>query len=143
MNQRPLREELADMLDGFDIHAREPFLRQVEQLYANDVSFRDPMQAAKGLEAFLEVNRRMGKGAKAVRFRVADTLGDDELFYLHWTMTFEPRFGPKLSLEGVSRIRAKDRRIFEHHDYWDLGELFLSAIPGGQRLLRVFFRPFV
>ena len=103
------------------------------------------MQQAEGLSAFLDVNRRMGKGAKAVRFDVRDSTGDDRLFYLHWTMRFEPRLGPALSVEGVSRLRAEDGHIVEHIDYWDLGELFASALPGslGRKLVHLLFKPFV
>ncbi len=140
-----LREELSAVLHRFDVHHREPFLADIQRLYAPGVFFRDPMQQAEGLAAFLEVNRRMGKGAEQVRFQVRDSTGDDELFYLHWTMRFEPRLGPALSVEGVSRIRAEARLVVEHIDYWDLGELFASALPGtaGRKLLHLLFKPFV
>lgn len=140
-----LREELTTVLERFDVHDREPFLADIRRLYGDNVFFRDPMQQAEGLPAFLDVNRRMGKGAKEVRFQVRDSTGDDILFYLHWTMRFVPRLGPALSVEGVSRIRAEDRRVVEHIDYWDLGELFTSALPGatGRKLLHLVFKPFV
>lgn len=141
----PLREELTEVLGRFDIHNREPFLADIRRLYDDAVFFRDPMQQAEGLAAFLEVNRRMGRGAKRVSFRVQDSTGDDSLFYLHWTMRFEPRVGPALTVEGVSRIRAEQRRVVEHIDYWDLGELFASALPrgAGRKLLHLLFKPFV
>jgi hypothetical protein len=143
MTERPLREVLADSLASFDIHHREPFLDDLRSHYADDVVFRDPMQVAHGLKDFLALNRRMGKGAKSVVFSPKDSTGDDELFYLYWEMTFTPRLGPKLTLEGVSRIRARNRRIYEHVDFWDIGSLFASGIPGGQKLLRAIFRPFI
>jgi steroid Delta-isomerase len=143
MTERPLREVLSASLDSFDIHHREPFLEDLRAHYADDVFFRDPMQQARGLEAFLALNRRMGKGAKSIRFSTRDSTGDDELFYLYWEMTFTPRLGPTLTLEGVSRLRARDRRIYEHLDFWDIGGLLASGIPGGQRILRALFLPFV
>lgn len=145
MTAQLLREELSAVLERFDVHDREPFLNDIRRLYADDVFFRDPMQQAKGLSAFLGVNERMGKGAKQVRFTVHDSTGDDALFYLHWRMRFVPRLGPALSVEGVSRIRAEGRRVIEHVDYWDLGELFASALPfgSGRKLLHLVFKPFV
>ncbi|HRG96721.1 MAG TPA: nuclear transport factor 2 family protein [Polyangiaceae bacterium] len=137
-----LRSRLTEALVAVDLHDLAPFLAEVRALYADDVVFRDPMQSSRGLEAFLEVNRRLARMARTLRFDVTDATGDDELFYLHWTLHLTPRVGPSLKVEGVSRLRARDGRVFEHVDYWDLGELFASPV-GGQRLLHALFRPFV
>jgi ketosteroid isomerase-like protein len=137
-----LRARLADAIVAVDLHDLGPFLDEVRALYADDVLFRDPMQTSRGLEAFLEVNRRLARMSRALRFDVTDATGDDALFYLHWTLHLTPRVGPTLKVQGVSRLRARDGRIFEHVDYWDLGELFASPF-GGQRLLHALFRPFV
>lgn len=143
MAESPLREKLAHVLGSFDVRDREAFVQKLEPLYDDRVHFRDPMQEARGLPAFLDLNRRLGKGAKEVRFVVHDTSGDEALFYLHWTMTFVPKLGPSLDVEGVSRLTAERGRVTEHIDYWDLGELFFSAIPGGRKILHAIFKPFV
>jgi hypothetical protein len=142
MTEELLRAKLSRALSSFDVNRLEPFLSEIDVLYTEDMVFRDPMQTSRGRPAFLEVNRRLAKMARSIRFDVTDETGNDELFYLQWTMHLVPRFGPEMGVEGVSRMRARAGRVFEHVDYWDLGELFASPI-GGQKLLHKLFRPFV
>lgn len=138
--QLPAR--VADLLRAFDPRALAPFEARLRELYADDVVFRDPMQSSRGLEGFVGVNRRLAKMARELRFEVDPPTGDEACFYLHWTLHMRPRLGPRLAVEGVSRLRARAGRVFEHVDYWDLGELFASPV-GGQRLVHALFRPFV
>ena len=142
MTEELLRTKLSRALVSFDVTRLEPFLLEIDALCTEDMVFRDPMQTSRGRPAFLEVNRRLAKMARSIRFDVTDETGNDELFYLHWTMSLVPRFGPEMNVEGVSRLRGRTGRVFEHVDYWDLGELFASPL-GGQKLLHKLFRPFV
>lgn len=137
-----LPERLSRALSSFDVARLEPFLSALRDLYADDMTFRDPMQSCRGLDAFIALNRRLAKMAREIRFDVNDTTGDDSRFYLHWVLHMKPKLGPKVAVEGVSRIIAREGRIVEHVDFWDLGELIASPF-GGQRLVHTLFRPFV
>lgn len=143
MAERHLRTKIAQLLGSIDIHDLAPFETAVEDLYASDVWFRDPMQECRGRERFIQVNRSLAKKARALHFEVTDASGDDERFYLHWVMTMKPTLGPELRVEGVSRFAASGGRITEHHDFWDLGELMASPLPGGRRIVHALCRPFV
>lgn len=143
MAERHLRSKIADLLQSIDIQNLQPFEAAVADLYASDVLFRDPMQETRGRDQFLQVNRSLAKKARALRFVVTDVSGDDERFYLHWTMTMKPTFGPQLEVEGVSRFVAQGGRVIEHLDFWDLGELMASPLPGGRRIVHALCRPFV
>jgi hypothetical protein len=68
--------------------------------------------------------------------------GDEHEAMLEWTMTGVLRLGPRLQVSGVTRVRARGGLIVDHRDYWDLGEMFASAVPGGQRLLELLRKPF-
>jgi hypothetical protein len=52
-----------------------------------------------------------------------------------------PKFGPEIRVDGATHLRAKNGRVFYHRDYWDLGEMFASAIPGGHAALRFLLKP--
>ncbi len=67
--------------------------------------------------------------------------GDDEEVFLEWTMRGTPKLGPAISVSGVTRARARGGLIVDHRDYWDLGEMFASSIPGGQRILHGLLKP--
>jgi len=143
MAERHLRTKLADLLGSVDIHDLRPFEAAVEELYATDVHFRDPMQEVRGRDAFIQVNRSLAKKSRSLRFEVTDTSGDDERFYLHWKLAMRPILGPELHVEGVSRFLAAGGRVVEHLDFWDLGELMASPLPGGRRLVHALCKPFV
>lgn len=116
-------------------------LEELRSLYAEDVRFEDPIQAVQGVDAFVDVNRRLARRARELSFTVARVVGDDDEFFITWHMTLRLRFGPPLELDGVSHIRAEGGKVRAHRDYWDLATLFASAAPGGQRILRALLRP--
>lgn len=79
---------------------------------------------------------------KTLEWTILGSWGDDESACIEWNMTGRPKLGPELSVDGMSRVAAKNGRITNHRDYWDLGELAASAVPGGPRILRALMRPF-
>lgn len=110
-------------------------------LYADDVAFEDPVQKVEGIEEFIGLNQRLVKRARELSFSVNRVVGDDNEFFITWHMRMRPKMGPLFELDGVSHIRAEGGKVRDHHDYWDLAALFASAIPGGQRLLRLLLKP--
>jgi hypothetical protein len=52
-----------------------------------------------------------------------------------------PKIGPTIQVDGATHLRAKNGRVVYHRDYWDLGEMFASAIPGGHTALRFLLKP--
>ena len=112
------------------------------RLYDDAMVFRDPIQEVRGLEAFVEMNRRLLGRMRGLTWDVVSVHGDEHEAVLEWTMTGVLRLGPQLQVSGVTRVRARGGLIVDHRDYWDLGEMFASAVPGGQRLLQLLRRPF-
>ena len=120
---------------------RPEALDRLRALYDPGVVFRDPVQEVRGVEAFLALNRRLLRRMRRLEWRVDSARGDEKEAFLEWTMTGAPKLGPALELAGVSRVRARDGLIVDHRDYWDVGELLASAVPGGQRFLRALRAP--
>ena len=136
-----LPERLAAGLAALSPHDL-PTVEAFRALYHPDVEFRDPVQSLRGLEAFIAMNYRLLRRSKELSFEIHRTSGDDALCFLVWTARFVPKFGPRMEVEGVSELEAKDGLVVRHRDYWDLGELAASSIPGGRRILAAILRPF-
>ena len=111
-------------------------------LYDASMVFRDPIEEARGIDAFLALNRRLLERMRHLEWHVVSARGDEGEAFLEWTMRGTPRLGPAIELNGVTRVLARNGLIVDHRDYWDMGELFASAVPGGQRLLRWVRAPF-
>ena len=67
-------------------------------LYGNDIHFKDPVQEARGLEAFEEVNRRFVRGARRLEVRFGEVVAQGEGFCVAWTLRFAPRLGMVFSV---------------------------------------------
>lgn len=111
-------------------------------LYDPAMVFRDPIQTVRGREAFLAMNRRLLRRMRRLHWEIAAVHGSDDEVFVEWRMLCALRLGPTLDVSGVTRARARGGVIVDHRDYWDLGEMLASALPGGQRVLAVLRAPF-
>lgn len=136
-----LPERLSAVLIGL-VPGRPSAFDELRALYAPDIVFRDPIQEVRGLDAFISMNERLLKRMRSLTWKIETMRGDDDVVVLEWTMSGVTKLGPKVRVEGMTRARARGGRIFDHRDYWDLGELATSALPGGPRLLRAILSPF-
>lgn len=116
-------------------------IEALRPLYTDDVVFQDPLQVVCGLDAFVAMNRRLLRRMRWLEWTLKAAKGDDEVVFLEWTMTGKTKLGPRIEVDGMTRARARGGRIFDHRDYWDLGELVASALPGGRRILRAVLSP--
>ena len=111
-------------------------------LYSDDVVFRDPIQEVRGIHDFIAMNHRLLRRMRTLTWTIETAMGDDTQVFLEWTLRGATKVGLKVKVDGVTRVRARDGRIFDHRDYWDLGELMASSVPGGQRILHTVLSPF-
>ncbi len=108
----------------------EEALGALAPYYADDVVFTDPIQTVRGRDAFLDMNRRLLRRAKELRFDVqAEAQSGDEIF-LTWIMYMTPRgLGPELRIAGVTHCTLRDGQVAVQRDYWDLLGSFMEMIP--------------
>jgi ketosteroid isomerase-like protein len=107
----------------------ESELPQLEALYDADVRFQDPIQTLEGREAFIEMNRRLLRRSRSLRFEVGEVMEQEDTVFLTWTMFFHPKVGPEMTIEGASHLRVREGRIAYHRDYWDLLSSAAEAMP--------------
>jgi hypothetical protein len=136
-----LPARLADALSRL-VPGRPEAVETLRGLYTLDVVFRDPIQEVRGIDRFLALNHRLLRRMRTLEWALRTTTGDDTEVFLEWTMRGRTKLGFKIKVEGMTRARARGGKIFDHRDYWDLGELFASPLPGGQLLLHTLLLPF-
>jgi limonene-1,2-epoxide hydrolase len=139
-NQQGLPERIRELLENLR-PGDEASIENLRAVYDADVSFEDPIQKVRGIEPFIALNRRLLGRAKELVFKVETAAGTDEEIFMTWTMHCVPKLGPKIHVDGVTHLRAKNGLVVTHRDYWDLGEMFASAIPGGHTALRFLLKP--
>jgi len=128
---------LVDLVPG-----RPEVFDHLRELYTADLVFRDPIQIVHGMSDFIAMNERLLGKMRTLDWTIRGAWGDDESATVEWTMRGKPKLGPHVEVDGMTRVRARDGKVFDHRDYWDLGELAASGLPGGQRVLRAVLRPF-
>ena len=135
-----LSDRLRDALRALG-PGRPEAIEALRPLYDEAVEFRDPIQTLRGLDAFLAMNRRLMGRVRALSFEVTSARGDADEVFLAWTMRATARIGPTIVVDGVTHARARAGKVVHHRDYWDLGQMLASIIPGGERVLRGILRP--
>lgn len=103
----------------------------VEELYAPDATFADPIQKANGREAILDMYRDMQRIFPQIDARLLRQLNGDRREVVEWEMTFKPKFWPStIPLQGTTWLELdKQGRITNHQDYWDLWEFLRGSMP--------------
>ena len=97
----------------------------VEELYAPEVAFRDPITRVQGLDALRRYLTHFGETADGARFTITDTVVQPGNAVVFWTMT---PAGGGAGIDGVSHLRVRDR-VYEERDYFDLGQVY-EQVPG-------------
>ena len=92
----------------------------LEDLYAADLVFRDPITSLTGREAMRDYLRHFGATAEGARFIVTDTVLTPGNAVVFWTMI---PAGGGAGIDGVSHLRVAER-IREERDYFDLGQVY-------------------
>ena len=104
----------------------------LEEMYAPDVAFRDPVHELNGLPALRDYYGRLYQGVVSCRFDFEDEVIAGQQGMLVWIMCFQHarfRRGEMLELRGVSHLKCRDDgKVFQHHDYFDMGEFIYERV---------------
>jgi len=98
--------------------------------YADDVVFTDPIQTVRGRDAFVEMNRRLIRRAREIRFEARAMAQEGDEVFITWTMVMRAKLpSPPLRIDGVTHCTLRDGRVATHRDYWDLLGSMMGVIP--------------
>ncbi len=110
---------------------RHDRLALLEEVYADDVVFEDPLHRIVGLPALHDYFARMYQGVESIGFEFGEVLEAPGQAMLTWTMRMTHRrlrAGQELALPGASHIRH-GTRVHYHRDYFDAGALLYERLP--------------
>jgi hypothetical protein len=110
---------------------RHDRLALLDEVYADDVVFEDPLHRIVGLPALHDYFARMYQGVESISFEFGEVLEAPGQAMLTWTMHMTHRrlrAGQALALPGASHIRYGTRVRF-HRDYFDAGALLYERLP--------------
>ncbi|MBX2808820.1 MAG: nuclear transport factor 2 family protein [Cellvibrionaceae bacterium] len=100
-------------------------------LYAEDITFIDPLHRIEGLNALSEYFEHMSQGLLMCRFEfIGETYGQQDI-WLKWIMHYRHRRikqGQALSIQGASHLIVGDKISF-HQDFYDLGAMLYEHLP--------------
>jgi hypothetical protein len=107
-------------------------LQRLNELYANDVHFTDPLHDVKGIEHLRSYFSELYANVKELRFDFYgfDQIGEGE-GYLRWVMSYRhPRLagGRLIRVDGCSHVLWRDK-VYRHRDYFDAGALLYEHVP--------------
>lgn len=107
-------------------------LERLDELYSDDVLFRDPLHEVHGLPELRRYFTELYANVGELRF---DFRGFDEVRegegYLRWHMHYRhPRLasGGLITVEGCSHLLWDDK-VRQHRDYFDAGALLYEHLP--------------
>ena len=108
-------------------------LHLLDEIYAPDVEFRDPVHELNGLPALRDYYGRLYDGVISCRFEFEAEVIAGQQGMLVWIMRFQhARFRPgeMLEMRGVSHLQFRDDgKVFQHHDYFDMGAFIYERVP--------------
>ncbi|WP_101758977.1 nuclear transport factor 2 family protein [Oceanicoccus sp. KOV_DT_Chl] len=106
-------------------------LSQLDQLYADNIVFKDPVHEIRGLIALQDYMAAMCANTQACQFEYLDQVVTDQSAYIKWNMHFRhPKLGggKLITVRGVSQIQFAER-IYYHEDIYDMGEMVYEHVP--------------
>ena len=106
-------------------------LDRCDQLFSQQVHFKDPFNDVTGIASVKQVFRHMFDTCETVRFEIHDCSGHGSVGYINWTFHFMiKRRWKQRKIQGVSRVAFNAKgEVVEHIDYWDAAENIYQSLP--------------
>lgn len=101
----------------------------LEEIYANDISFIDPIHKICGIENLMQYFKKLNDNLIEGSFQFTDESVVNNKVYLSWEMNLKLKKPNKnVRASGIS-VLTIDEKITSQRDYFDAGELFYENIP--------------
>jgi len=109
--------------------------------YHEDIIFQDTIQRIEGKEPFIAMCNRLTERCERLEMDISTVCMQDNEIFMDWKMTMIFRKTPSTPIYGSSKLTlAKDGRIINQRDYYDLwGDIFQN-VPIMKKLYPKFMR---
>lgn len=107
-------------------------IARLDDIYTQDVEFRDPVHTMHGCLAVKNYLRRMASNLTCYRIRYLDEIIGEHSAYLTWEMDYAHsrlRKGRIITVRGMTQVKFTSK-IFFHEDSYDMGALLYDHLPG-------------
>jgi len=123
-----LIQKIIDFYDDFKVSK----LDELDDIYAESVSFLDPIQRVEGRDALTAYFKHTMENVEYCHFSFTEKACTGEHLFLTWQMRFShPKLagGRELILQGVSQFTLRDGKVHNQSDYYDLGAMIYEHVP--------------
>ena len=121
----------ARIVEFFDRLTKDT-MHLVDDFYAADCTFVDPLGELRGCDALRDYYSRLYADVEEIAFEFEPIVGSGKSFAAPWTMKLRAKLGGGKLIEvpGISRIRFDaDGKAEFHQDYFDLGAFVYENVP--------------
>lgn len=115
-------------------------LEDIDAVYAEGATFRDPFNAVRGRQEIKALYARMFSTLAAPRFIIGEVIAQNDRAFVSWDFSFVMMGKAQRIHGGTLFTLAADGRIADHHDYWDAAEGVYEKLPVLGGLLRLIKR---
>ncbi|BFM50438.1 nuclear transport factor 2 family protein [Marinomonas sp. THO17] len=122
--------QLIENFKDFYRDVKHPKLGKIDQVYADNIIFKDPIHELRGAEALHAYLSEMSVNVQSGHFEYLDQIVSDNMAYIKWNMHFKhPKLGKDtITVRGMSQVQFHDC-IYFHEDVYDLGQLLYENVP--------------
>lgn len=108
-------------------------LHILDDFYAKDTEFIDPLGKHKGIESVRSYYKGLYQNVKEIKFDYQDIISNGNTHVLVWKMTLKAQGlngGNPVIVDGNSYIKFNQQDlVIYHRDYFDMGEFIYEHIP--------------
>lgn len=104
----------------------------LEECYAEQVLFRDPLVEIRGQEALARYLKAAYSNVTSCGFDYGEPMRSQQQLTIPWTMTLEHRRlarGAPILVDGITLLQGSNEGIAYHRDYYDAGQLIYENVP--------------
>ena len=112
----------------------------LNDFYAPEVKFIDPIGEINGLDEMKEYYKKMYEGIKDIKFIFKPHSVTDGRYFFPWDMyltTPKLNSGEEFMVSGVSEIHFQGGLVTFHRDYFDMGDFIYERIPLLGRIIKM------
>jgi limonene-1,2-epoxide hydrolase len=107
-------------------------LHLLDEFYAPDVEFHDPVSEIRGIAGIRAYYSKMYENLISIRFDFDKEVEQGDEVFAPWVMHMRHKSiagGKEIAVPGVSHFRFKGGKAVYHRDYFDMGAFLYEHVP--------------